>query len=100
MWVVNDARTRGKDGWTAFWWGLGTFMALISRASLWLLLRPKKGSIHKSGSNLGSALIFCVRQWNTRSRRRRQRPLQICDSCGKFYLGKFSKCPHCSAAIE
>lgn len=51
LWVVNDARTRGKDGWLAFWWGFGTLMVLPVALPLWFIVRPKT----KSGATKNDA---------------------------------------------
>ncbi len=96
MWVVNDARNRGLNGWTAFWWGFGILLLLPFVLPVWLIFRPKT----KSGAT-GFADLFPRAplpdvpenaQSSTRSK--------ICDHCGKFYLGSHSNCPHCQAPIS
>lgn len=107
MWVVNDARTRGKDGWTAFWWGFATLMALIVVLPLWLLMRPQKNG---ANSRFVNDLFPRAPLPNPRDATERDATppgtapsstrSKICDSCGKFYLGNHEKCPHCGAAIQ
>ncbi|HVF85457.1 MAG TPA: hypothetical protein VM821_05725 [Abditibacteriaceae bacterium] len=101
MWVVNDARTRGKDGWTAFWWGLGTLMALIVALPLWFIVRPKTKSGVANNDAFPREPIPNPRDAfapegsapsSTRSK--------ICDQCGKFYVGQYAHCPHCGAPIS
>lgn len=101
MWVVNDARTRGKDGWTAFWWGLGTLMALIVALPLWFIVRPKTGNSATNNDAFPREPLpnprdaFTQEGAATSSTRSK-----ICDHCGKFYLGKHANCPHCGAPIS
>lgn len=106
MWVVNDARTRGKDGWTAFWWGLGTLMALIIALPLWFIVRPKSGRsvVNPSANNQAFPRepipnprdAFSQESVAAASSTRSK----ICDHCGKFYVGQYAHCPHCGAPIS
>lgn len=102
MWVVSDARSRGKDAISAILWGVGAMLLMILFLPLWFLTRPKTTSSTRSTSQAPTPSPFTTRETvgtpipengdKARSK--------ICDHCGKFYLGKFDKCPHCNAAIE
>ncbi len=100
LWVVNDARTRGVNAWSAFWWGFGTLMALIVVLPMWFILRPKlKNGAQLDSSDASNNLFPRVpipgvqdAPSSTRSK--------ICDHCGKFYIGQYAHCPHCGAPIS
>ncbi len=106
LWVVNDARTRGLSGRTAFWWGLGTIMALIIALPLWMFSRPRLRNDARNGSHLDNESNAFPRAplpnpqdafakdatSSTRSK--------ICDRCGKFYRGELEKCPHCETSTS
>ncbi len=105
MWVVSDARSRGKDGMAAVLWGVGVMLAMIVALPLWFLLRPKTKSgvsSTRSEPQMPTPSPFAAPETP-------RVPIpengdvdrsKICDRCGKFYLGKFEKCPHCNATIE
>ena len=100
MWVVNDARTRGKDGWTAFWWGLGTLMALIVALPLWFIVRPKTTNATNNDAfprqPIPNPRDAAAPEGSASSSTRSQ----ICDHCGKFYVGQYAHCPHCGSSIS
>ena len=98
LWVVNDARTRGKSALHAYWWGLGTLLVFPIVLPAWFLLRPKTTSSTRSTpeplTSTRETLGTPIPEHGDKARSK------ICDSCGKFYLGNFSKCPHCDTSIE
>jgi hypothetical protein len=102
LWVVNDARSRGKDARSAFLWGLGTLMVLPVVLVLWFFLRPKtKTSTRTTAQSPLPSSPFLRETVGTPIPEDGDKGRsKICDTCGKFYLGSYNKCPHCGAAIE
>ena len=107
MWVVSDARSRGKDAMAAIFWGIGAMMIMIVVLPMWFLLRPKTDISSTRSTPQTPPPSPAPSPFTTREtvgtpipENGDQNRSKICDRCGKFYLGKFDKCPHCNAAIE
>ena len=93
----------------AIFWGIGAMMIMIVVLPMWFLLRPKTDT-----SNTRSTLQTpppspspAPSPFTTRETVGTPIPengdkarSKICDHCGKFYLGNFSKCPHCDTSLE
>lgn len=102
LWVVNDARTRGLNGWMAFWWGLGTLMILIVALPLWMFSRPRlrNDTRHDNANDAFPRAPLPNPQDDFAKDATSSTRSKICGSCGKFYLGNHEKCPHCGAPIS
>ena len=104
LWVVNDARTRGKSALHAYWWGLGTLLIFPIVFPAWFFLRPKTNtnttSSTQSSTRAAPSLLTSPDVGTPVPESGDKARSKICDACGKFYLGNFDKCPHCDAAIE
>jgi len=104
MWVVSDARSRGKDSIAAILWGIGAMLLMIVVLPLWFVLRPKATVTPTSSTRVPpkpAPSPFSAETART--------PIpengdagrsKICDHCGKFYIGKHDKCPHCDVVLE
>lgn len=101
LWVVNDARTRNLKSSTAYWWGLGTLLIFPIVLPVWFFLRPKTTSSTRSTASTMSSPFTSLETTGTPIPQNGDKGRsKICDSCGKFYLGEFEKCPHCNAPIR
>jgi hypothetical protein len=80
VWVMIDATRRGKDGFSAFLWGLGSFLILCVFLPLWLMLRPptlESGEGWRDRSRSTDA-FYCPN-----CRQQTDREAAYCEHCGK-----------------
>lgn len=80
--VASDARSRGKSWAGAIFWGLGVWLMMILFLPLWLISRPP----HPSQAHAKDG--------------RRDRGVELCVDCGKYYEGRAAFCPNCGQVIR